>query len=350
MKKSLLALTALALTIPYQAQGETLSERLAGRILLQVESRGEAWYINPDTKTRFSLGKPEDAWNIMREQALGISNQNLAKIPTAVQTFTGDQELSKRVSGKILLAVESKGEAWYVDPVSLKRIYLGRPTDALEVMRTYGLGITNANLTQISIATDENAKITNVVPFIAQAPLGDWSDPRQQDGCEESSAIMAVAWARGEDLSKERALELITSMSDWQNEQFGYFMDSSIDDTANNLLGSYLNFTNFTVQKNITTEDIKNELAKGNIVIVAVNGIKLQNPNFIGGGPLRHMALIVGYDPGTQTFLTHDPGTQNGANYPYTEAIIADSLMDYPSGNHTPVTPMPNGMIIIEKE
>lgn len=349
MKKMVFALAVLTFTIPQTAQTATLSENLAGRILLQVESRGEAWYVNPATQTRHLLGKPEDAWTIMREQALGITNANLVKIPTQNQAFTGDLELRNRVSGKILLAVESKGEAWYVDPVSLKRVYLGRPSDALEVMRMYGLGITNVNLAQIPIATNKTS-VLNDVPFVAQAPFGDWSDPRQQDGCEESSVIMAVAWARGESLSKEQALTLITDMSDWQKEQFGYFMDSSIDDTANNLLNSYLNFTNFSVQKNITTEDIKAEIDKGNIVIIAVNGIKLQNPNFVGGGPLRHMAVVVGYNSDTKNFLTHDPGTQYGANYPYPESVIADALMDYPSGNHVPVTPMPTGMIVIEKE
>lgn len=255
------------------------------------------------------------------------------------------------VTGRILLQVESHGEAWYVDPISLKRIYLGRPIDALNVMRSYGLGITNNDLAQIPTSSQSGEQsIRQEVPFTAQAPFGNWNDPRQQDGCEESSAIMAVAWARSEGLTNEQAEEHITSMSDWEDEMFGYFMDSSIDDTANNLLKTYLKFDNFTVQKNITTQDIKNELNNGNIVIVAVNGIKLESPYFVGGGPLRHMALIVGYDTSTNSFLTHDPGTQYGAYYPYTEETIANALMDYPSGNHVPVTPMPTGMIVIEKE
>ena len=60
--------------------------------------------------------------------------------------------LAKRLAGRILLQVQSKGEAWYVNPVTLKRHYLGRPADAFKIMREQGLGITNKDLT--SIATD----------------------------------------------------------------------------------------------------------------------------------------------------------------------------------------------------
>jgi hypothetical protein len=43
------------------------------------------------------------------------------------------------------LQVEKNGEAWYINPNDLKRYFLGRPTDAFNIMRTLGLGISNAN-------------------------------------------------------------------------------------------------------------------------------------------------------------------------------------------------------------
>ena len=61
------------------AQG--LVYRLKGKILLQVESKGEAWYINPDNLNRYYLGRPADAFRIMRELGLGITNSDLSKIP-----------------------------------------------------------------------------------------------------------------------------------------------------------------------------------------------------------------------------------------------------------------------------
>jgi hypothetical protein len=47
--------------------------------------------------------------------------------------------------------VEDHGRAYYVNPVDLKMHYLGRPADAFSVMRNLGLGITNANLRQITV-------------------------------------------------------------------------------------------------------------------------------------------------------------------------------------------------------
>ena len=55
------------------------------------------------------------------------------------------------LKGRILLQVEQHGEAWYVNPTDNKRYYLGRPDDAFEIMRSFGLGITNNDLDQIPV-------------------------------------------------------------------------------------------------------------------------------------------------------------------------------------------------------
>jgi hypothetical protein len=53
------------------------------------------------------------------------------------------------LSGKILLQVQDKGQAYYVNPLNLRLYYLGRPADAFAVMRQLGLGIKNSDLNQI---------------------------------------------------------------------------------------------------------------------------------------------------------------------------------------------------------
>ena len=47
-----------------------------GKIFLQVEGKGEAWYINAKDGKRYFLGRPEDAFNVMRALGLGISNDD----------------------------------------------------------------------------------------------------------------------------------------------------------------------------------------------------------------------------------------------------------------------------------
>lgn len=127
-----------------------LADRLSGRILLQVEDNGEAWYVEPMTKERSFLGRPDDAFRIMRESGLGISEKDF-------NSFKG--KASQRLSGKILLRVEANGEAYYVNPIDLKLHFLGRPTDAFAVMRNLGLGIKNKDLDAIkerSISNSDN--------------------------------------------------------------------------------------------------------------------------------------------------------------------------------------------------
>ncbi|PKM88516.1 hypothetical protein CVU83_01610 [Candidatus Falkowbacteria bacterium HGW-Falkowbacteria-2] len=126
------------------AKAETIASRLSGRILLQVQANGEAWYVNPLDAKRYFLGRPADAFELMRRLGLGISESNY-------QIFAATS--APKFKGRILLRVQANGEAYYVDPVSAKLSYLGRPADAFSLMRKNGLGITNSDLSQIPVAS-----------------------------------------------------------------------------------------------------------------------------------------------------------------------------------------------------
>ncbi|NTW22293.1 hypothetical protein HGA34_01960 [Candidatus Falkowbacteria bacterium] len=201
-KLIIFALGASAIAFGYAAHAaELLILRVAGRILLQVESHGEAWYVNPLDQKRSYLGRPTDALATMKRLGVGVTNADLFHIPVGLIAVNGkdgdgdklnddleealgtnaldldtdkdgfsdkveiekqfnplgwgklsvNSSLIERVRGKILLQVESKGQAWYINPVDKKRYYLGSPTTALAVMRQLGLGISNANLETITI-------------------------------------------------------------------------------------------------------------------------------------------------------------------------------------------------------
>ncbi len=143
------------LLMPVALEASSIAERVAGKIVLDVESSGEAWYVEPDSQERYFLDRPDDAFVIMRELGLGITTVDLEKIPSSEESSVGDYALRQRLSGKILLQVESSGEAWYVYPVDLKRYYLGRPADAFAIMSELGLGISSSDLSQISVAGEE---------------------------------------------------------------------------------------------------------------------------------------------------------------------------------------------------
>ncbi len=177
-----------------------LYNRLKGSILLKTEDSGKAYYIHPFNKKSYYLGRPSDAFTVMREQGIGISNDDLKKISIGVEQMAGaDQDgdalsdlfedaigtdkyksdtdndgysdrveintennpkgtgklpiiksFSKNQLGRILLQVEGKGEAWYLNPRDNKRYFLGRPNDAFYIMQNIGLGITNKDFNKLN--------------------------------------------------------------------------------------------------------------------------------------------------------------------------------------------------------
>ncbi len=179
----------------------SITKRLLGYILLQVESKGEAHYVDPVSKYRYYLKDGDTAYAALRKFGLGITDNDLAKIPVGVEkrfedadtdndglsdkleeglktsvsnadsdgdgvsdglevltyntnplgsgALSYDDSLADRVKGRILLQVESKGEAWYLNPVDGKRYYMKNGYAAYQIMRYLSLGITNSDLADI---------------------------------------------------------------------------------------------------------------------------------------------------------------------------------------------------------
>lgn len=196
-----------------------IETRLKGKILLQVEQAGEAWYVNPANEERYYLGRPNDAFAIMRALAIGIIDEDLKKIsigniyfpgvdsdgdglanvfeeaigtdinnkdtdgdgfqdgtemvnnynPTGAGKLAWDSAFAGRHAGKIFLQAQKNGEAWYVNPDNQKRYYLGRPLDAFNIMRSLGLGITDNDLEKIKI----NSEITRKIIKTKEQPIAE---------------------------------------------------------------------------------------------------------------------------------------------------------------------------------
>ncbi len=187
------------------------------------------------------------------------------------------------------------------------------------------------------------------VPFAPQAPFVEWKDPRFQDGCEEAAALLAVYWARGLTLDKTKAKEEILAESLYQSEKYQEFRDTSLADTADRLILGYFKFDKFEVRNNISLEDIKTEISKGNLVIVPTNGQALHNPHFTPPGPERHNIVVRGFDDTTGEIITNDPGIKEGELYRYPEGIFYNAIRDYPTGYHLPINEVKKVMIVIRK-
>lgn len=69
---------------------QNLVNRLRGKILLQVQERGQAWYVHPVNGRRYYMKDGESAYEIMRYLSLGITNQDLSNIPISTTNFGGN--------------------------------------------------------------------------------------------------------------------------------------------------------------------------------------------------------------------------------------------------------------------
>ena len=134
-----------------KAKDANLTKKLKGKILLQVESHGEAWYVHPTKEEKFYLKDGTAAYRMLREFGLGISNADLEKIPAEGSRQTGDVNLINRLKGHIILQVENHGEAWYVNPDDGHRYYLKDGAEAYRIMRELSLGIANDDLRKIEV-------------------------------------------------------------------------------------------------------------------------------------------------------------------------------------------------------
>lgn len=179
-----------------------LTNRLKGYILLQVQEHGEAWYVDEVSKEKYYLRDGSVAYEALRKFGLGITNSDLAKIPIGIESrfsdidsdsdgladkleeglgtnlnnpdsdgdgyndgievksgynplgsgkLAVDNSLTNRLKGRILLQVQSKGEAWYLNPKDNKRYYMKDGEAAYQIMRYLSLGITNNDLRKITV-------------------------------------------------------------------------------------------------------------------------------------------------------------------------------------------------------
>ena len=218
--------------------------------------------------------------------------------------------------------------------------------DTLEENENENESLNNSSKEEKKEIIEEKNVLFNV-PFTSQAPFGDWSDPRKQDGCEEAAVIMAMAWIEGEKLTLDIADKRINAISAYEEKEYGNFYDTNAEDTVKRIFKGYFKYENVEAISNINKEDIKKELFKGNLVIVPTNGRLLENPNYISPGPTTHNLVIIGYDINSKEFITNDPGTRNGEKYRYGEDILENALLDYPTGNHEEIKEERTAMIIV---
>jgi uncharacterized protein YkwD len=215
MKKKIAIIFLLIFFFPLNqtSASSVLGQRLAGRILLAVEQKGGIWYVDPVGLKRYSLSDPIAA---AKAVGIGISNKDLAKFPLAgVSTeniSTVDKKFIAKNNGKIFLQVENRGEIWYVNPLDGRRYSLNSASDAKLLAQKFGLGISNANLSQIAIAQFNSGSTTVSISspydlnYLEQKINSLVNAERAKEGLSAlawNSDVAAVARRHSNDLAEE---------------------------------------------------------------------------------------------------------------------------------------------------
>lgn len=190
-------------------------------------------------------------------------------------------------------------------------------------------------------------RASSSVPFTAQAPAAQWSDPLFQNACEEASMVMAAHWLSGAALSKDAAQREIAAIAKFEKKKIGHSVDTSVSDTEKLFRAYYGQSASSEVSYDFSIDDMVRALSDGAILIVPTNGQLLGNPNFTAPGPEHHMVVVIGYDAAKKEFIVNDPGTRKGAGYRYPEDVLYGAIHDYPTGDHLHVANGRKAMILV---
>ena len=185
------------------------------------------------------------------------------------------------------------------------------------------------------------------VPFLCQAPHANWSQP-WQDACEEACIIMAVKYVEGDPVTRRSGNQEILDMVNFQVKEYGGHYDLNAEQIAK-LIKDYYKYDKVEVRYDIKIDDIKRELAKGNVVIAPMAGRLLGNPYYTPPGPAYHNMLFKGYDDRSNEFITNDAGTKRGRNYRYKYQIAYNAIHDW-TGNKKTITQGRRVMVVVKSK
>lgn len=130
-------------------EGTTILETVAGGTVVEVTGETDGWY-------RVITPNGVEGWtgavlmSITDAPLTATDDPEEDPVPTLYDTSS----ITDRTVGYILLQTEQNGEAWYVNPEDRLRYYMKDGPTAYEMMRSFGLGITDTDLSNIPAVDD----------------------------------------------------------------------------------------------------------------------------------------------------------------------------------------------------
>lgn len=196
------------------------------------------------------------------------------------------------------------------------------------------------------VSDDPEKRVKLDVPFLCQAPYANWDMP-WQEACEEATIIMAIHYIREEPLDKKIGKQEILDLVKFQKNKYNGHYDITAQKTAQ-LMKDYYSFSNYKILYKFNVNTIKQELAKGNLVLAPMAGRMLGNRYFRRPGPAYHFLVFIGYDDNKGEFITNDPGTKRGKGYRYKYNVAYEAIHDW-TGKKDTMTQGKKVIIVVEK-
>lgn len=180
------------------------NSKLQGKLLLQVESRGEIWYVNPKDGKRYFLNNFQDIDYLIEKNTIDFGNIPIEYLPYEGQDTDRDglidnfeiiigsdpnnidtdndgyddyteiinnynplksyEKLNyfkniQLISGKIFKDKNDKNVFWYINPTTQKKVFISNEKDLLLIKKKLSLGIKNQDLFKIVIGNNTNNQI-----------------------------------------------------------------------------------------------------------------------------------------------------------------------------------------------
>lgn len=124
-------------------------DKMKGKILLQVGSRGESYYVNPDDRKRYYLGASLAGYKLFKSFSLVLADEELMEYLYIEKKFPDEFD------GRIVRGLDNKEKYYYIHPDINESHEFSRPKELREVIETVALGIDNKHLRMIEVADSE---------------------------------------------------------------------------------------------------------------------------------------------------------------------------------------------------
>lgn len=137
-----------AVTIVIGPNADQIKQTYSGSFLVEDNNFDHHyWYIDPDTQERYLIKDGVSVSRLLKKIGVATHDKELDKIST-------DHNAGYEKRGEILIQVDKNGEAWYVNPIDLKKYYIQNGKDGFATIQNLALDISAIKLNAIPITDD----------------------------------------------------------------------------------------------------------------------------------------------------------------------------------------------------